>query len=138
MLNSKTVITSFFIDDVNKTRHKVIGGVRYTAELHQVSPVTNIDHEYHYISTLNVSSSENIHVGAVHNIACGSTGVSIPCALVTSKDEKGKFNSRYIHVYMYQITINELIAIIELLNYELRLSWVVHGERRFYFKCLLL
>ena len=94
MLNSTTVITSFFVDDVNVTRQKVIDGVRYTAELHQVSPVTNI--EYHYVSTLNVSSSENIHVGAGH-IACGSTGVSIPCALVTSKDEKGKFNSTYIH-----------------------------------------
>ena len=100
MLNSTTVITSFFSDDVNTTRHKVIDGVRYTAELHQVSPVTTIDHEYHYISTLNVSSSENIHVGAVH-IACGSTGVSIPCALVTSKDEEGKYNSTYMYMYMY-------------------------------------
>ena len=98
MLNSKTVITSFFVDEVNVTRHKVIDGVRYTAELHQVSPVTTI--EYHYVSTLNVSSSENIQAGAVH-IACGSTGVSIPCVLVTSKDEKGKFNSTYMYMYMY-------------------------------------
>ena len=88
MLNSTTVITSFFSDDVNVIRQKVIDGVRYTAELHQVSPVTTI--EYHYVSTLNVSSS--LDIMAV-SIACGSTGVSIPCTLeqpvVTSKPEKG-------------------------------------------------
>ena len=90
MLNSKTVITSFFSDDVNVTRQKVIDGVRYTAELHQVSPVTTI--EYNYVSTLNVSSSLDI---MAMSIACGSTGVSIPCDLeqsvVTSsyKEEKG-------------------------------------------------
>ena len=88
MLNSTTVITSFFIDDVDVTRHKVIDGVKYTAELHQVSPVTNI--KYHYVSTLNVSSSLDI---MPVSIACGSTRVSIPCTLeqpvVTSKPEKG-------------------------------------------------
>ena len=89
MLNSTTFITSFFPDDINRIREEVVDGVKYTAELHQVSPVTNL--EYHYISTLNVSSS--LDLMAV-SIVCGSTGVSIPCALeqsvaVTSKPEKG-------------------------------------------------
>ena len=89
MLNSTTVITSFFPDDISGPgiRQEVIDGVKYTAKLHQVSgPVTNF--EYHYISTLNVSSS--LDLMAV-SIACGSTRVSIPCqsVAVTSKAEKG-------------------------------------------------
>ena len=88
MLNSTTFITSFFPDDIGRIRQGVIDGVKYTAKLHQVSPMTNFEYHYNFISTLNVSSS--LDLMAV-SIACGSTRVSIPCqsVAVTSKAEKG-------------------------------------------------